>query len=170
MDAARDRPPEERDEELLQDILHYDLEVEDGTGSAAGNTGGRRRRGRTTPVIVPPSTERTRSVFRVVKIAGGYRIARKPETDFKRTRIRTRVAYNTRHGDPFRKYHPLDFVLGEPPIVIESQGVTIEHRGENELLFVAEQEDFEVKVVGFDEKRDIRVRTVLAGRLDDDDN
>jgi len=167
---ALSRPPEERDEELLKDILHYDLEVEDGTGSAAGNKGGRRRRGRTTPVIVPPSPERRPSVFRVVKIAGGYRIARHPEADFRRTRIRTRVAYHTRHGNPFPKYHPLDFILGEPPITVEAQGVVIEHQGENELLFLAEQEDFEVKVVGFDEKRDIRVRTVLAGRLDDDDN
>lgn len=164
------RPPEERDEELLKDILHYELEVEGGAGSAAGNRGGRRRRGRTTPVIVPPSPARRPSVFRVTKIAGGYRISRNPETDFVRTRIRTRVAYHTRHGNPFSKYRPFDFVLGDSPIAVEVQGATVEHLHENELFFVAEQEGFEVKVVGFDEKRDIRVRTVLAGRLDDNDN
>ena len=77
------------------------------------------------------------------------------------------MAYHTRMGDAFRQYDPLDFDLASGNIAVAHRGGQILRCEGNVLLFVAERVDFEVTVRGFDERRDLRIRTVGVQVLDD---
>jgi len=81
-----------------------------------------------------------------------------------------RAAYDTRKGNPFKRYRvsDFDFVQSSPALSFEFSGVEILGRNQNSLKFRIQTENFSVRVSGFDKRRDLRieVRTGLKMRED----
>ena len=63
-------------------------------------------------------------------------------------------------GDPFRRYRPLDFELSQPPIVVATAGAVVQTLEHNVLVAELRSAGFEIRVLGFDEHRDLRLRVV----------
>lgn len=69
-----------------------------------------------------------------------------------------RMAYDVSHGNPFRLYSPADFDLGnEEEIQIEATGDVIVEAARNELRCRLTGPEFDVRLTGFDDKRDLIV-------------
>jgi len=159
------RAAEGRDPSVLADYLHYDLEGQPTTPGATPVVTRRRRRHQPPPPgpLPPPPP----SPFVVAKVAGGFRISRNPGAEFRPLRIRAKMAYHTRVGNPFRRYNRLDFDLSANILQVEHRGVTVLEREGNILLFTTDAPDFEVRVTGFDQRRDVRVSTLGKPVTDD---
>jgi hypothetical protein len=71
-------------------------------------------------------------------------------------RVKVKAAYEVRKGNPFKKYHRLDFALDARPISLTSAGADC-HAADNSLEIVPKEEQFLVEVTGFDPHRDLRI-------------
>lgn len=74
-------------------------------------------------------------------------------------RIVIRMAYEVDSGDPFKQHHPSDFNLADSSNAISCE---LHHcrellRGPNRLEIEPDDDDFHLKVVGFDSNRDLRI-------------
>ena len=67
-------------------------------------------------------------------------------------------AYDVRSGDPFKKYAPADFDLGDGMLRVKGTNVDVQVRQDNRLEFTVTGSPFEVRVTGFDRYRDLKVR------------
>lgn len=115
-----------------------------------------RRKTKTPPPPPPPSKKRL--VIR--KLKGGFEIA--PGPDFGELRLPARlkvdVAYDIEYGNAFKEWQPYDFDLSENDSVnIEISGADYESEGQTIRLEITDP-DFDVRVQGFDPKRDIVVQ------------
>jgi hypothetical protein len=152
------RPPLGRDENLLADLFHVDIAAE-----TAAELETRRRRGRHAvpqddkePLGLPVPRK---SPIRIDRISGGFRIAGGSDLDIVGSRITVTAAYDVRKGNPFGKYDPLDFDFGKGPIKIRAIGAKLQRAEQNRLSLLPSNGPFEVEVTGFDENRDLRIRT-----------
>ena len=70
------------------------------------------------------------------------------------------MAYDLEDGDPLRSWSPYDFNLGDPDgdVEIEQDGATIVELRGNQLVIEARDQEFRVRVHGFDPNRDLEVR------------
>ncbi len=73
-------------------------------------------------------------------------------------RLSVRVAYDTRTGNPFRKYSEFDFDLSELPIEIICSHAKVHDISGNRFIIEPIQDSYQVKVTGFDNERDIIVK------------
>ena len=98
-------------------------------------------------------------MFAVKKIEGGFVVALNPERADIAFPIRSRitVAYDVRKGNPFKRYEPLDFDLSSGSIIITSAGCTILNRQRNIIEIELKDNNFNLKVTGFDVHRDLIV-------------
>lgn len=73
------------------------------------------------------------------------------------------LAYNTRRGNPLRKYTEYDFDVSRAPIFINPVGCQVITRVNNEIKIQPVEDSFELEVIGFDENRDlfVDVKTLL---------
>ena len=163
------RPPRGLDRDLLSDVFSITLpdDVPAASGDGVTRPGRKRENPETEPE--PPDPPEARPVpFRVSPIDGGFRIAGRPGTDGARSRlVEVWAAYEVRRGNPFRRYDPCDFRVEKAPISIEIDGVTLEEKEQNRIVFRVERDDFEVKVTGFDHLRDLRVRALLVKEVEE---
>lgn len=115
------------------------------------------------PPRVPPLTPAPR-MFNLSKVTGGFVVKAgaglAPET--MPLQIRVRVGYDIARGDPLKKHSPLDFDLTKSggDIAVTGTGASCAAPNANELLIEATDLGFEVKVVGFDTHRDLKVKAV----------
>lgn len=73
--------------------------------------------------------------------------------------IRVRAAYDIEDGDPFKRWSPLDFELGEDGAIdVEVEDAAIIRREDNTLIVEANTLMFRVVVTGFDSRRDLDIR------------
>jgi len=117
-------------------------------------------------VIPPPPPPR----FRVRKVGGGFSVVPgDPSAERPRT-LEIRVAYDTTHGNPLKKYHGADFQLNKAPIMLEPppQGLDITQCERNRIVAAVRAPDFALNVTGFDENRDLYVRVVVKENTDGD--
>ena len=63
-----------------------------------------------------------------------------------------------RSGNPFKKYTPLDFDLGKPPMRVVTKGAEILIKQSNVIHVQVKRPDFKLAVTGFDMNRDLRIR------------
>jgi hypothetical protein len=92
----------------------------------------------------------------VEKILSGLKISRNPLAEELPESIQIKLGYDVQKGNPINSYQDLDFDVSKVPIVIESSGVYFTKKEKNELEFIIEDNsDFEIKLSGFDEKRDL---------------
>ena len=82
--------------------------------------------------------------------------------------VRITAAYDLRRGDAFKKYKTSDFRFGGNDgdisvISIDVSGCAVTKREANKFIIRVDATNFECKCSGFDDKRDLRVRsTVLS--------
>lgn len=93
--------------------------------------------------------------FAVYASKGGFKITRNPKAESPPKSADVKVAYAVHKGNPFSRYHELDFCLNREPIRVETLGVKITRQERNELSFMVTDDNFEINVSGFDPFRDV---------------
>lgn len=103
--------------------------------------------------LPPPKPQ----VFDVSRIEGGFRVilankdAKLPSTAV------VRMAYDMRRGNPFSNYHPMDFDVSNGAMEVVIADGKIVEKIKNSLTVSIIKPDFELRVTGFDSKRDVIV-------------
>jgi hypothetical protein len=92
-------------------------------------------------------------------IKRGFNLAKKPDSNRVPRYITVWMAYEVRTGNPFKKYTPLDFDVGQPPIDIRIAGAVLLLRKHNVIQIEVQKGNFKLTVTGFDANRDLRVKT-----------
>jgi hypothetical protein len=92
----------------------------------------------------------------IERIRSGLKIIKNPNSEGAPENISLKLGYDVPRGNPIKSYQVLDFDVSKSPIVITSSGVYFTKREKNELEFDIENKShFEIKLTGFDEKRDL---------------
>jgi hypothetical protein len=153
-------PPAGRAPDLLADIFSVTVPSEatarglaNRRGEAESTPGNRERIG----IKAPEQT------MRIEPVSGGFRLIGTGQTTGSDIPLIAEMAYRTRNGNPFRKYSPFDFTLGEGAIQVEAEGVTIRSREANRIEMITTRPHFEVALTGFDRRRDLVVRVSRKG-------
>jgi len=99
------------------------------------------------------------SKFDVQKAPSGFRIVPAGiASPFQPFKIRVKVAYAVRRGDPLKSWSPYDFKLIERPLTVqEKSGVAILRAQENLLEIEVRSPDFRFAITGFDPRRNLHV-------------
>lgn len=142
-DVPYSSPPPESEEEDEEE----EIEDEETTTSSVTSTDS------DVPDDIPPSKSRILNITRINK---GFKIRFTGDEEHLPLEETLKAAYDVHRGNPFNKYEVFDFDFAD--LDISGSGFEIEKQAENELKFRAFSSDFEMKVVGFDESRDLIVR------------
>ncbi len=154
----------------LHDLLAQSMETETddplkrffsipGTGK---KTHIKKRRNKIPPPPPPPPPPIPKPV-KVEKFGSGFRlIPNEPidPNDFPIT-AKIRAAYNRPDGSAFRKYSPLDFDFGSSDFSIEGRQISLTSKKNNLIEFQIVNDDFELDVQGFDDKREPIVKVEI---------
>lgn len=155
----------EEDPDLLKDI--FGLELQDADEEPDSPTGQRKKgKGKVkAPVVAVESRPRR---WLISPRAGGF-VVTGTEAAKTPAKLRIRLGYDVRRGNPIANYDELDFVLGEGGVdPKEVFGASITHMSGNELILLATRDDFRVEVTGFDERRDLVVDVRAVAEATDD--
>jgi len=152
--ALLGRPPGTRDPDLLRHIFSLPSE-------AAGPSFQRRvvtRGGEvaSAPEEVPAASLGRNGELVLDKVKAGFQLRGKVGEGAPR-RLEVLAAYDVLRGNPFQRYSPLDFRMGHS-IRVTPQGARVVSCQDNRLELEIEEAEFTVKVTGFDENRDLRVK------------
>ncbi len=138
-------PPKELKKDFLKDIFYINVEPEieredeeDSSGKAKAD--------------IPKSKPRK---YNLTRIEGGFRLTNSKNEIKPPLKIRLSCAYDTRKGNPFKKYELYDFDLGNSEFTINSKGCTLSQRKENKIELTITEKEFEFEVTGFDKLRDL---------------
>jgi hypothetical protein len=142
-----DVPSAARDPDFLKEIFH----IPEKRGEAVGED---------PEPLVPPDDLKRQGLFIIHRQPGGFRLSLEKNEQFQPFLICVEVAYDTKTGNPFSRYDPLDFMFDREntgygkinPQVKEAQIRKIEN---NKIFLSVENPKFELKTTGFDENRDI---------------
>jgi hypothetical protein len=121
----------------------------------------------TTPTVIVKSQPRR---FQIQRLRGGFSIRRGAFGTTPPPVLEIRMAYDVRHGNPIKRYHPADFDVGIAPITWkgQSKGVSVITAMGNTLAVKVDDQDFHLDVTGFDPERDLYVRAIAREVLDAD--
>ena len=144
---------EDEDQDALLDFFWFD-EPEEGKK--------KRRKKPKPPPDVPP-IERSKPLVRLSKVSGGFTITNDEGlTESKLPReVNIRAAYEVAKGDAFKKYSTHDFTVGRNGSVEvkTAENVKLVTARENQWTLEVTSIPFKFTVSGFDENRDLKVRT-----------
>ncbi len=152
--ALLSRPAQARDPDLLRHIFSLPRE-------AAGPSLQRRLQSRegeaaaASEELLPAILGRNGELV-MEKIEEGFRLHGRVNEEAPR-RLEMMVAYDVLRGNPFQRYSPLDFRMGNS-IEVRPRGARILSCHDNRLELEIEDSEFSVAVTGFDENRDLRVK------------
>ena len=121
----------------------------------------RRKAIKKSDIPLPEIKSRTRPVL-ISKISGGVRIFHNPDSPKKISSAEVRFAYAVRKGNAILKYRPPDFDLGKQPMTISGSGYLLTRASENILRFDIIDQSFDMTVTGFDEQRDLVIKSSYA--------
>lgn len=138
--------------EVDRDWLGDVFSVSAPSKSDGGSDSSRRKRRTPIPDIDPPTRPR---LFRLTELQGGFAIRGTTEGEVDLATVR--VAYDLADGNAFKAWSPHDFQLSDPSITIAAESCEVERVGGNRIWFKPQNSSFELRVTGFDERRDIRV-------------
>ena len=102
-----------------------------------------------------------RPPFRISETATGFTLASAGGFVAPGSEIRIKAAYETSKGNPFVAYRVHDFQFSDSILELIPQGCRISSREDNHIRLLVEEEQFSLKVSGFDVNRDIVVRADL---------
>lgn len=154
------RPIEGIQKDLLIDFFSIPLEKEKPETKKPKDHSGHEEKGDedSEEPEIPELTLKKRPVL-VEKITSGLKVTKNPLADEFPESIRLKLGYDVPKGNPIKSYQELDFDISKAPITIESSGVYFIKKGGNELEFEIEDKTcFEIKITGFDEKRDLFIK------------
>jgi hypothetical protein len=142
-----DEPPRERQVDFLKDIFSIPVSPEEREGEIES----------TRPPKIPPKIERKPRTFNIDIIQGGFKVTLNTDITgitfpFKAT---VKMAYDTRRGNPFSQYDKFDFDVAGDSITIETHDCNVIERKDNILKVEITGVNFELRVTGFDLKRDL---------------
>lgn len=153
-------PPEEIQEDWLVDIFSFDSDTD------AKSRPARRKRpegtGETRPAdpALPPRP----NDFELDYEPGGFKI-HSAGGETPPSAIRIQVAYDIPSGNPLSKWSPFDFSFDEgkrSPIRIDVSGARIANQRDNRLDILIEGHDFEIRLNGFDRRRDVYCKATAS--------
>ncbi len=159
------KPAEGVDKEVLGDIFYVEIPEkrppEEQTKKVPDKKekGGKPGEGPEIEVV-----SKTRPIL-LSKIAGGIRISRNPNTEKNISSAEIKFAYAVRRGNAILKYRKPDFDLSVPPITIGGSGFTVNHAAENVLNVDITDQNFDLTVTGFDEQRDLIIKSSYSEAL-----
>lgn len=127
------------------------------SAKAESGTRGVRPRG---PVVRPPNPNpppAAEKAYRLIRLKGGFAIRGGASLGPEQlpVTIRVRAAYDVLRGNPFSKHDPLDFDFSKDELEVKAIGASTSVQSPNTLVIKANSRDFEVKVSGFDVRRDL---------------
>lgn len=156
------KPAEGIDKELLGDIFYIDIPESRPPEEKPEKSPDKKKKGdKKGDIPLPEIKTRTKPVL-VSKISGGVRIFLNPDYPKKISSAEVRFAYAVRKGNAILKYRPPDFDLGKEPMTIKGAGYTLTQASENVLRFDLTDPSFDMYVTGFDEQRDLVIRSLYA--------
>jgi len=123
--------------------------------------GGKQVRRPQNPITISPKIPeipRRSTAYSVSQRKGGFVIRGTKDTELPLL-IRVRAAYDVVDGNPLRQFSEYDFNILDGDIHLEAHGATAQPCKANEVLVEVSQPDFVVYLDGFDENRDLFVRT-----------
>lgn len=110
------------------------------------------------PVDVP-IVRRGLQRVRTVRIPGGVVIKSKSQADIDIPfYVHAELGYLTTRGNPLKKWTRYDFELDKKPIQITKSNADVVNNSGNRIEFKVLNPEFEVKLEGFDPKRDLVIR------------
>lgn len=107
-----------------------------------------------TPDIPPPKP----GLFRISEVQGGVRISPGEQPADLGDLFKVKIAYDTRRGNPLKKYETMDFELDKGSISISQDGLCVTDITGNQLIARIKNKDFNLAIRGFDEHRDLYVK------------
>ena len=116
-----------------------------------------------TPITIPDPPVPRPKTFLISTVNGGFSVISSREAaseNFPQT-IRIEMAYDVSSGNPFKKYTPLDFKLGSRngiEIKLTKETGKLVRVQENVLRIEVDKLPFKLKVTGFDDNRDLKVK------------
>jgi hypothetical protein len=150
------RPKEGIDTDLLGDVFF--LEEESAPEVSRTTPGGR---GKSAQKVRVPALDAPPEPLRIGKREDGIILHGEPQYAAVGQRIRVRVAYEVRRGNPFDKWSPHDFDFKDLRGNIDWDGAVCLRAKGCELELAVERSDFSVLISGLDSMRDVRVETRL---------
>jgi hypothetical protein len=130
--------------------------AQNGSGNGKDDDG----KGRTTKPPLPPPGNPPGLILNPVH--GGFKIRCDKVSQI--SRFEVEVAYDTRTGNPFAKWHPADFLIEGLTMRFANQTGSLVSSDKNRFTVdVFDVEAFELEVTGFDGTRDIHVKAVPVG-------
>jgi|MTBAKMStandDraft_1061839.scaffolds.fasta_scaffold00950_8 hypothetical protein len=154
------RQTEEINEKILGNIFFVEApEKITDVNPPEGPDSGRGKGRKITPPTPTPTPHSPPKPYRIDQIKGGAIIKSIPVDTAMPDQLEIRFAYNIRKGNPFKAYNPLDFDISQSPIQVASSGVEIINKSNNILIVRIKDKEFEIKVSGFDENRDLAIRS-----------
>lgn len=151
------RPREGVDKDLLKEFFFLERPVDEPVGSVTLRPDDDSSPEETPPT--PPIPDSRRELIRIERLQGGVRVDLAPdETIDLPLPITLEFAYGVRRGNPFRKYHRLDFDVSRAPLTVNFRSASLSEAAENRIEGSILDRDFEITVTGFDPSRDLIVR------------
>jgi hypothetical protein len=138
---------QQKDEFLLADL--FPRPEADGVSAEGGGKKG----GKT--IIKPPPPPAPPQPFEVEQLVGGFRVTRNLVVKATPSSCRVAVAYDTSRGNALRRYKSLDFRLAE--LEVDVRHGKVNATGNNTLEVSVANDQFALRVTGFDPKRDLYV-------------
>ena len=142
---------EEKDQTLLLDIFSLPRESN-------------RKKGGGIPPIKPDPPPPQPQQFSILRSPGGFTVARGSADIQLPTKLDIKCAYDTRGKNPLNVYRNSlraqspDFQIGTAPVtVVAEQGLEILYARNNSVQIEVLQQDFKLRVAGFDPNRDLFV-------------
>ncbi len=111
---------------------------------------------RSEPANLDVTPKRARR-YSLQKIKNGFAIGSPGEGVEPPKTIDVRMAYDSRRGNPFKKYQKEDFDLASKSIRVNTEGAAVKSKSENHLVVEILNEKFLIEVSGFDPNRDLRI-------------
>ena len=97
--------------------------------------------------------------IRVSRTAGGFTVLPGVAPPVPPFAIEVRCAYETRNGNPLKKWNVADFTVGQGGLPVMCEGaVAVAAAKQNVVLLRVDGSDFRAQVEGFDVNRDLYVR------------
>ncbi len=131
--------------------------VPSGTASGGAEGGKKSPKGKGTPPPEPPAPKPP--LVEVTRIESGFKLALTKAGKDSITSVSAQMAYSVTRGNPLKRWSEDDFDLNDD-IDVELKGAQVVTRGGNQLVVaVDDSELFEVRVTGFDTRRDLYIST-----------
>ncbi|RYE39023.1 MAG: hypothetical protein EOP48_26290 [Sphingobacteriales bacterium] len=143
-------PTQGLDKALLSDLFFINLPDEDQGDKGGKNKGNKKEKDH--DFDPPPKVFRKYNLSQV-EGENGFKITNNNENEQPVDTFSVKLAYDRPDGKPFAKYSGLDFNVKN--LTISKTNVQIEQLDRNSVVFKPTDQQFELKVTGFDPNRDL---------------